>query len=386
MTARWLAIAPALAACADQSTAPPPLVQATPVAIAPAAATPAEPWPVRPGCRAILGGVVGLPEAARRRLAPEAAPLALRVLDGGQPLPAAAVGEAVRRDLPIPVDAGGDAPCLLLVERSVTARAGPRRRLAHEVVRSTYRRGSRSVENPEHAELRRAMRELEDEDGVDVLSTGDPGLDLIGLLVGGVLDGIDQFRRGRATDQARDKLAAMPARLEEPVWEPYTYEVTQIEAARRGILRAALVDRGVGRAWVIERPTQETRRFDVATGRSAKDRQLLEGPGGAAATTADIAVWEQVGLQPSLAGLLELLATVPGDGMALDATGIAAAWAVAPVRLAEAPIGIVDALPAQPSPETDDAASVPRLRASSVEQVITGDGVRRYQLAAPTPP
>jgi len=385
LTLHWLAVAHALAGCAAPAPAPPPL-QATAATVAPAAPAPPEPWPTGPGCRAILAGVAGLPAGARRRLPPETAPLALQVLDGGRPLPAVAASEAVRPDLPVPLDVGGAAPCLLLVERPLSARAEPRRRLAHEVVRSSYRRGSRSAANPEHAQLRRAVRELEDGDRADILATGDPGLDLIGLLAGGVLDGIDRFRRGRAAEQARDALAAMPARLEEPVWEPYSYEVTRIEATREGWLRAALVDRRADRAWVVERAVRETRRFDVATGRSAKDRALLEGPDDAVATAADVAVWEQVGLQPSLSGLVELLAAVPGDGTALDPVGIAAAWAGAPVRPAETPAGIVDALPDQALPDLDDAAGAAPPRASAVEQVVTADGVRRYRLADPVSP
>lgn len=289
-------------------------------------------------------------------------------------------------DLPVPTDGHEHAPCLVLVDRSATARAAPRRLLAHEVVRSTYRRGSRGIADPEHTELRRALREPDDEDGVEVLATGDPGVDLIGLLAGGVLDGIDRFRRASAEKQARAALAATPASLEEVVWEPYTYEVTTIEAARSGVLRAALVDRRLGLAWPIERVVRETRRFSVAAGRNAKDRQLLESPGGDQAVAADVTVWEHGGLQPSLSGLMGLLAAAPGDGVALDARGLATAWATAPVHLAASPSGAADADPDPPTAESGDGPVMSPPRASSVEQVVTADGVRRYRLVAPAAP
>ena len=278
----WLAIMLTVTGCAGEPTpaqpaaAPAILVEApTPTAAPP----PALPWPAGPDCRATLAAVAALPPTARGRLEPTAAPLAVTVLDGGAVLPADAALAALQWDLPVATDGRDDAPCLVLVDRTATARAAARQLLAHDVVRSTYRRGSRSIANPEHAELRRSLRELDDEDGVEVLATGDPGLDLIGLLAGGVLDGIDRFQRGSAEKQTRAALAATPASLEQVVWEPYTYEVTTVEAARSGILRAALVDRRLGLAWPVERPMRETHRFGVAAGQNVKDRQLLERSG-----------------------------------------------------------------------------------------------------------
>ena len=230
------------------------------------------------------------------------------------------------------------------------------------------------------------MRELDDEDGGEVLATGDPGLDLIGLFAGGVLDGIDRFQRGSAEKQTRAALAATPASLEQVVWEPYTYEVTTVEAARSGILRAALVDRRLGLAWPVERPMRETHRFGVAAGRNVKDRQLLESPGGDLVVAADVTVWEHAGLQPSLTGLVGLLAAAPGDGVALDAPGLAAAWATTPLRLAEAPSGTADAGPDMSTATPDPAPIMRSRRTSSVEQLVTADGVRRYRLVTPAAP
>ena len=385
----WLAIMLTSTGCAGEPTpaqpaaAPAILVEApTPTAAPP----PALPWPAGPDCRATLAAVAALPSTARGRLEPTAAPLAVTVLDGGAVLPADAALAALQWDLPVATDGRDDAPCLVLVDRTATARAAARQLLAHNVVRSTYRRGSRSIANPEHAELRRSLRELDDEDGVEVLATGDPGLDLIGLLAGGVLDGIDRFQRGSAEKQTRAALAATPASLEQVVWEPYTYEVTTVEAARSGILRAALVDRRLGLAWPVERPMRETHRFGVAAGQNVKDRQLLENPGGDLVVAADVTVWEHAGLQPSLTGLVGLLAAAPGDGVALDAPGLATAWATTPLRLAEAPSGTADAGPDMSTATLDPARIMRSRRTSSVEQLVTADGVRRYRLVTPAAP
>ena len=97
-------------------------------------------------------------------------------------------------------------------------------------------------------------------------------------------------------------------------------------------------------------------------------------------------VWEHAGLQPSLTGLVSLLAAAPGDGVALDAPGLAAAWATTPLRLAEAPSGTADAGPDRSTAAPDADPIVPRRRASSVEQLVTADGVRRYRLVTPAAP
>jgi hypothetical protein len=379
-----LVIVHSLAGCAGGLTPVAPTASAPmPVAMAPPAPPPAMPWPVGRDCRATLAAVASLAEPARRRLEPTAAPLTITVLDHGIELATAAAGEAVLWDLPVPIEDGGTASCAVLVDRTPTARAAPRRILAHQLVRSTYRRGSRSTTNPEQAALRRSMRELEQEDGVQVLATGEPSVDLIGLLVGGILDGISRYRRGRAETQARDELAATPATLEEVIWEPYTYELTELEATRTGVLRAALVDRRLGRAWPIGREVRETRRFAVAAGRSPKDRPLLESASSDVVSRADVAVWEQAGLQPSLTQLLATLSDATGDGVRLEATEIAAGWAAAPIRLTNAPMGSPDVEPAEPSRQHADGSTALRPRGSSVEQTVTADGLRSYRLVTP---
>ena len=216
-------------------------------------------------------------------------------------------------DLPLPTD-DGTARCVIVVDRAASARAAPRRPVAHEIVRSTYRAGGTGRANPEYRRLQRELRRLEAPDDIDLVATGDPGVDLIGLLAGSVLQGIGAALDGQAASTARSRLAATPPSLAEAAWEPYAFEVTTIEAARSGDLRARLIDRATASAWALEEPVVERRLFRVASGRRSRDRGLLEGGGSDLVATADIAVWEQAGLRPSLAGLVGALgaATTPG--------------------------------------------------------------------------
>jgi hypothetical protein len=364
----------AAATAAPPSAAPAPSGRRPPAASEAALepAAPAHHWPSGHTCREIAGAAAALPEPARRRLDARASPLAVAVVDRGARLPGVIAAEAVALDLPVPVDGDGeDAPCLVVVERSTTAPAAPRRLLAERVVRSTYRKGSHRTANPEHQALRRAVRELEDGDdrvGEGILATGDPGLDLIGLAASGVLAGIDLFRRGQAERQADEALAATPPTVEHVVWEPYTYEATALEAERAGRLRMALVDRRLGRSWQATHEVLETRRFVVAAGRHAKDRDLLEGYGGNVATMADVTVWEQAGLRPPVSVLLATLAGAAGEGAPGDLATIAAAWSAA------APTATILAAP--------EPAAAGR-RSLSVEQTAMADGTHRYRLVEP---
>ena len=120
---------------------------------------------------------------------------------------------AVLADLPLPAEAGADVRCLVLVERSPTKRAAARRPLAHEVVRSTYRVGSERQANPDYVALRRRLREVESDEGLGIMATGDPGLDLIGLIGGVVLNGIGTINRAQSAAAMRERLAATPATL-----------------------------------------------------------------------------------------------------------------------------------------------------------------------------
>ena len=99
------------------------------------------------------------------------APLALATRDGSNRAAPAAV---VNQDLPLPPDDGSER-CVIEVERAASARAAPRRPIAHEMVRSSYRAGGAGRSNPEYRRLRRELRRLETPDDIDFVATGDAG-------------------------------------------------------------------------------------------------------------------------------------------------------------------------------------------------------------------
>lgn len=384
--------------------APAPAAGSAAVAEPGAVPAAAEAWPGQGRCDELVPGLAALPAGRRQGLAPEASPMALAVIDRGVVLPAEAADLAVARDVPLPVAArlDGPAPCLLLVDRGASVRAAARRPVAHELVRSAYRRGTRRTPSQERADLERAAREVGRGGGPEVLATGDPGVDLIGLLAGSVLDGIDLFRRRSEAERLRAARAATPAAVEEPVWEPYTYDVTTVEAARFGSLRAALVDRGRGRGWRINREVREVRTFRVAAGRSPRDRDLIEGRAGTVALPADVEVWELGGLRPRVSELLALLAEAIAAGRpeAASPATVVAGWAGAPNLLAASPAAASPDGEPEPEPAAgpvprsaegaEGAAGCPPRpaaagRASLVEQVAAADGTRRYRLVAAAP-
>ena len=144
----WLAITLIVAGCAGEPTPAQPAAAPTILVEAPtptAAPPPALPWPAGPDCRATLAAVAALPPAARGRLEPTAAPLAVSVLDGG----ARAARRRGRRS-PAVGSAGGD--------RRARERALPRpgRPHAHRAGDAAAAPGARcgpldlSARQPEH--------------------------------------------------------------------------------------------------------------------------------------------------------------------------------------------------------------------------------------------
>lgn len=372
--------------------------------VEPAAGPVSRPWPADRGCPDLMAWAAALPEPERRMLEAETPPLAVAAVDRGAALPVALAAQILEYDLPAEHAAtldGTAARCLVLVERADAMRAAPRRLVAHTVVRSTYRRAGRSSANPEHAALKRSLRELDQDGGGGVMATGDPAIDLIGLVAGTVLGGIDAVRRRQAENEVLAALETTPRQIEEAVWEPYTYELNTVEAERAVSLRLALVDRAAGRFWPVVSRTRETRRFAIAEGRHAKDRDLLEG-GGDAVLEADLDVWEQGAVRLRLSHVLGLVAaeTRGRDGAAGDAARVLAIWseaggtradrtgsgdgaAPAPAEagrfMVRSAAGLVAARPAGAG-----RLSVPlsALGRSSLVEVIRPDGTRGYGLVA----
>jgi hypothetical protein len=297
------ATAPAQKEAAEASEPAPGTAEASAFAV---------PWPDAADCRALAAAVLAMADSDRQHLRPEDAPLALAIADGPLLLTPEEAAGAIDLDLPIPVaEKTGDGRCLIAASRPRVVPGGGRRLVGHELVRSEYRTRTRRSVNPEYAKLREEAEE-ESGGGGRVMATGEPSLDLIGLVGGAVIRGINRLRPGRA--KASEQLAKTERYLETPVYEPYTYDISAFEVGRVGALEATLLDRAAGRAFEARHTMRERHTFAVAEGRHRADRGVLEGGGPGAVLPEDVAVFETSAPRPRLSDLLQILAQTTGEG------------------------------------------------------------------------
>ena len=171
-------------------------------------------------------------------------------------------------------DNAGTKPCVLQLGLP-QAQRGAHRALRYEEVASAYQSGVRSEKNPDYeiaqAQLRQAERDAK-EGGVSILKVGDPLLDLVGLLVGGVIDGVSRSSSGDDLDQALAALADTPRSLDHPVYRPYHFERIAVAARREAIVPITLIDRDRGRTWQAELRQRERRNLHVLDGLDQRDR------------------------------------------------------------------------------------------------------------------
>jgi hypothetical protein len=324
-----------------------------------------------------------MPEGDRQHLRPEDAPLALVVPDGSLLLTSDEAAGAIDLDLPIPVaERTGNGACLVIATQPRIIPGGGRRLVGHELVRSEYRQRTRRSVNPDYARLR---EEIEEEGGSTgrVMATGEPSLDLIGLVGGAVIRGIDRLRPGRG--EAAEQLAKTERYIETPVYEPYTYEINAFEVGRVGALELVLLDRRSGRAFDARHTVRERQTFAVAEGRHRADRGVLEGTGPGAVLPEDVAVFEGTPPRPRLSELLQLLAEAPGEGRVADVEAVLAglgagpAVAAAPEAARRARIETLDG-PAEGTWIDAEHVLVPSAAVgrSSLVQVTGPDGMRTF--------
>ncbi len=200
---------------------------------------------------------------------PEAAPAALLVETFGPielaPAPPAAASS-------------GEARCRLLLGAPAISqqRLSPRGvvRLEGERPVATRRRV-----NPEYRRLEAELRRLEREERAPtrLSRTGDPALDLLGLLLGGAVDLVRAAAGSNEREALAARLAATPRYLEEPVTSRYTYEVELFELYRRGTVEAVLWDASSGRTWRARLPFEERRTLALPLGRDPRDRRTPAG-------------------------------------------------------------------------------------------------------------
>ncbi len=264
-------------------------------AVAPAAGGETSPgttvaWPDPGSCAAIVRQLAGFDAARIRVLDPLTAPLVMASL-GPEAL-------AVRSDLPIPevtAAAVGAAPCAVLVGAAVQLPAAADVVLERRTVHSAYPTGTKRRRNPEHQALEKAVaaKNRTAATGVDVFATGDPLLDLIGTVAGGVISGIGAVAGRGDVRAAEAALADTPAFIEDPILTPYRYELVELEAERRLAVPVALYDRGLGLAAETIVTLAEQRRFAVGSGRHPQDVEPQHATHATAITAAELAAWRR---------------------------------------------------------------------------------------------
>lgn len=324
----WLAAA--LAGCAEGPLAGPE--GGAGAAGAALASAPAGPAPGAPGCAAAVARLAGSPGAGRRVDEPASAPLAL-LEEPGREAP------GLRLDLPVPTvraPAETTAGCLMLVE--LVGEPAQRQTLARERIWSERAGPVERRANPEHEAARRELARLADrldreerEQARDLRRlppTGDVLVDALGLVGGLVLGGIGSLARDQELAAARERLAAIPAWLEVPRFEPYQLEASEVELVRRATVRLALLDRAAGRFWATSLPVVRSDRLRVAADLHPHDRGRLKG-GGRIVAPADLealaAAPPPVALSELLPPLRALLAGDPGRPGGAEAARLA--WA-----------------------------------------------------------
>jgi hypothetical protein len=192
--------------------------------------------------------------------------------------------------LDLPLDAYEDqgaaaaaAPCLLLVEQPRDLRTG-HRVIDFQNVASLYQTGVRSEKNPDYDAAQARLKEAERESrsgGPDILRVGDPMLDLVGLLVGGVIATFGHLGGDDDLDEALTALKETPRSRDRPVYSAYEFERSMVRAGKEATIPIALRDLRRGQVWRTQLRQREMRQFAVLDGLDPRDRDYEQHRAGA---------------------------------------------------------------------------------------------------------
>lgn len=171
------------------------------------------------------------------------------------------------------------ADCLLLVDRlqDEDVRIRPLGRMTVEAVRVT---GMRRRTNPAWIELERelaaAKRAARDE-GPRILRTGEPTVDLFGLMASAVLEVMGSVSGPEARiAELEQRLRETPQTLDEEVTTPVPLVVDRYRVEKTADLPLVLFEPATGRAWRTAQKLQETRTFALLPADAPSDLRLPE--------------------------------------------------------------------------------------------------------------
>lgn len=230
--------------------------------------------------------------------------------------------------------AAAAAPCLLLVGQPSEVRAA-HRVVDYRRVASEYQSGVRSEKNPDYDAAQARVREAERGTRArrpGIMRVGDPLLDLVGLLVGGVIATFDQVGGDDDLDQALAALKETPRSRDRPVYRAYEFERSTVRAGKEATIGVVLRDQRRGRIWRSEVRQREMRPFDVLEGLDPRDRDYEQHRAGALSWE-EFEHWQR---QPPQLPVSALVAALVDGGRASEAALAAGLdlFAEAPPRVA----------------------------------------------------
>jgi len=208
------------------------------------------------------------------------------------------------------------APCLILVEPARNLQAA-HRVVDFEDVASEYQNAVRSERNPDYDAAQARVREAERDGrsgGPGILRVGDPMLDLVGLVVGGVISAFGDLG-DEDLDEALADLKATPRSRDRPVYRAYQFERSTVRAGKEAIIPIALRDLRSGGIWRTELRQREMRQFAVLEGLDPRDRDYEQQRAGALSWR-EFEHWQRQPPQLPLSALVAALVEADGAGKA----------------------------------------------------------------------
>lgn len=322
-------------------------------------------WPAVGHCARRLDAVLAMPPEQRDGLDRRNTPFALLPLDG---IVADTALAGFARELAMPLvdrDSTSGHACILAIGRAEPQLPRSSRKVFRTVrLKSSFPRGMKKRANPEVRQIEKALSEARKDERARrksaAVATGDPALDLLGHVAGGLIDGISAWFEPSEVEELEARLAATDPFIEEPLMSTYSYTLQELETRREATLRLALVETATGRGWQSRSSIRERRFVALSDDRHPQDHTTRHGPAFTPMTSTELQMWERQAAVPDEAFLSRTVAgwlAMPDQPLRLEDlffrdTDIAAGTPVPPAP------PLMDETPAR-TPSANDAAIRP---------------------------
>ena len=329
------------------------------------------PWPQEGNCASRLLAILNFSPDERSRLDPDAATLGIMPLGAGL-LPEQV--DELGRELVVPVlrsPGPGQPACVVTIGSAANASPHATRHVFRTTrLTSTFPKGTRRTANPDRKLLEKKLAEARKDKRADrksgsgEVSTGDPVLDLVGLMAGGLISGITGYFETDEVAALEAELKATDAFIEEPLLTTYKYDLTELESRRTATLILALVDMRDGTGWFRQQDITDRQLVALSDNRHPGDKTSQHGPAFRLMTSSELEIRERQ-------------TPVPGEAELRIAAGL---WASTP------PVALTLDDLRQPTPlTTPPARDTEELTASSLELPSADDDVADIEPAARAP-